>query len=148
MGPISHIGPMGVCLGLIHFHLDSPTQQAISPFLARMSLGAGVMKRHWCKWLRLGAFVLMGILGCVSPNPRDHLREQHKEQFNVPPENDPRFDRPPDLSEYLNKRNTKNPFAKDDMPQLGGPGGNGPGMTGAGMASPGMGAPGAGGAPH
>ena len=109
-----------------------------------MSLGADVMMRQWCKWLGLGSFALLGILGCAAPNPRDHLREKHKEQFNVPPENDPRYDRPPDLSEYLNKRNTKNPFAKDDVPQLGGPGGAGPGMTG-GMGSPGMGAPGA---PH
>jgi hypothetical protein len=100
-----------------------------------------MMRRCW-NWLRIGCFALLGILGCASPNPRDHLRDQHKEQYNVPPETDARFDHPPDLSEYLNKRNTKNPFAKDDTPQLGQPGGGTPGMS-SGMANPSMGAPGA-----
>jgi hypothetical protein len=102
------------------------------------------MMRRWWKWLGLGSLALSGILGCAGTNPKANLREKHKEQYNVPPENDPRFDRPPDLSEYINKHNAKNPFEKDDMPQLGQPGGGTPGMTG-GMGAPGMGAPGA---PH
>jgi hypothetical protein len=102
------------------------------------------MMRRWWKWLGLGSLALSGILGCATANPKANLRERYKEQFNVPPENDPRFDRPPDLSEYINKHNTKNPFEKDDFTQPGQPGGGTPGMTG-GMGAPGMGAPGA---PH
>jgi hypothetical protein len=89
------------------------------------------------KILGLALLAGMGIWGCAAPNPRANLREKHKEAWVTPPENDSRYDRPPDLSEYLNKRDQKNPFAKDDFPQPGG--GMGPGITGGMGGGPGGG---------
>lgn len=62
--------------------------------------------------LMLLTLLLAGAAGCKPVS----LRPERPEEFRLPPEDDPRFSRIPQIpKEHLNPNKPRNPFEKDDF---------------------------------